>query len=319
METGAAAGGVESSGGSDGAVSQTDSSVDSSASAQGQNGEVVANQPTKSDLKELGQENMDAIVTMKVNGKVEKMTVRQALKQAELGQGAQQKMQQAAAIQREFNQMMHLLKNDPDKFFEVTGMDADGYAERRLIAKYEKMAMTPEQRRIMELEAYKSQKDKEEQESKKSFEQKQQEARENAARLEIEKEFIAAWKDSGLPNKPLFGQWMASFMHAAEVQKERGLRDSSLQASEAASMVKESFMSLVGEITGELPPEEVHRLLGESTMKKLREFDVRRVTGKSAPSFGQSNRPGNAPASGQKSSRNQVSEKGWNDLFRNIK
>jgi hypothetical protein len=111
-----------------------------------------SSQPTKAELRELGAQDMDAMVTMKVNGKVQRLTVKEALKAAELGSGAHVKMQEAAKVRKEADRLLSLAKSDPDKFFEETGIDADQFAEQRLVRKYEKLAMTPEQRKLMETE-----------------------------------------------------------------------------------------------------------------------------------------------------------------------
>jgi hypothetical protein len=312
---------------------------------QGPGGQApVANQPTKAELRELAEGDLDALVTIKVNGQTRKVSVKEALKQAELGVGAQQRMEAAAKERKEAQRLAHLAKTDPDKYLQEMGHDPDQYAERRLVSKYEKMAMTPEQREHLETKERLNNYEKQEQQSKQTMlgELKQYlndipEGMEKASKEEIfgqlqrakqvysdqlkhiEKDFIEAWQATGLPKLPIFGQWTASLMHASQVQKNSGQREQALQAGEAAAIVKENFIKSVTEITGQMNAEAVSQLLGPETMKKLREFDVQRVTGaKPAPSLEQSNRPGQRPASGSKNSKT-VNESGWKQAFANIK
>jgi hypothetical protein len=307
----------------------------------------VASQPTKTELKELGEDNMDAMVTMKVNGQIKKMSVRDALKQAELGEGAQLKMQQAAQVRKNAERLYNLAKSDPDKFFAETGIDADDYAEKRLLNKYERLAMTPEQKKNAEtsekLQRFEARETGERNQIISQIknmadnlpdgyvkalegatpEQLKGELQAATQRYQqqiqdIQSEFIAAWQETGLPKDTVFGTWMSSLMHSSQVQKNAGQREQALSAKDAAAIVKNNFLTAVTRITGEMDAESISRLLGTETMKKLREFDVQRVTSK-APTFEQSkNSPGTKPASSSKKNGKFVNEQGWKAAFENI-
>ncbi len=308
----------------------------------------VANQPTKAELKDLAEESMDSMVTMKVNGQVKKMSVREALKQAELGEGAQIKMQEAAKVRKNAERLFNLAKTDPDKFFAETGVDADQYAEKRLVSKYEKLAMTPEQKKNAEIQEklqrfearesgernqiisqIKNMADNLPPEYVKALEGATPEQLKNelAAASQryqeqiktIEAEFIEAWQGTNLPKDTIFGTWMSSLMHSSQVQKNSGQREQALSAKEAADIVKNNFVTAVGRITGQMEPEALHQLLGADTMKKLREYDVQRVTAK-APTFeNPSNGPGTKPASTQsKKNGKGLNEQAWSAAFRSI-
>jgi hypothetical protein len=334
----AAAAGAPTGGESTQAGAQT--AQGQSQSQQGQDGALkgsaqpVANQPTKAELRDLADDNMDAMVTVKVDGQTKKMSVREALKQAELGGAAQRRMQEAAQTKKE----MQKLLEDEAEYFKRKGIDPDRFAEERLVKKYEKMAMTPEQRKAMEereeLQGYKTRETQTrdhaisqiknyvgdlppeyvEALSKATPEQIQGEIKRaegvyRQQQASLEKEFLDAWSESGLPKDTVFGTWVASLMHASQVQKSAGQREQALQAKEAATIVKENFMSAVSRITGQMDPESVHRLLGPETMKRLREFDVQRVTAKSAPQFERQDSPARKPASSKNTK--QVDESGW--------
>lgn len=309
------------------------SAAENTAQGASQTQQTAATQPTKTELKELAAENMDQIVTMKVDGKPVRMTVKDALKQAELASGAQRRMQEAAEMRKQYQKF---LQNE-DEYFKARGIDPDQYATERLVKKYERMAMTPEQKKNLEtserLQHYEAREQQQRSQiinqiknladglpeqylqalNQASPEQLQGELKMATARYQnsmqtLEKEFIDAWQESGLPKDTVFGTWLASLMHASQVQKNQGQREQALSTREAAAIVKDNFLSAVGRITGNMDAESIHRLLGPETMKKLREYDIQRVTGK-GPEYVDQNAPAR-PASLKKNSKH-VNEHGW--------
>lgn len=119
---------------------------------------------TAQEIRELGEQDYDAVVKVKVNGEERKMSVREAIKLSQLEQASQEKMRQAAEERRRaeafvkqheaqlqrYQQLEGLLKTDFDKFAEATGIDFDSIAEQRLARKLELMTMSPEQRAAYE-------------------------------------------------------------------------------------------------------------------------------------------------------------------------
>lgn len=118
------------------------------------------------EVRELGDQDLDAVVKVKVNGEERKMSVREAIKLSQLEQASHEKLRQAAEerkradvmvkehqekLQR-YQQLENLMKSDFDKFAEMTGIDFDAIAEQRLAKKYELLTMTPEQRHAYEAE-----------------------------------------------------------------------------------------------------------------------------------------------------------------------
>jgi hypothetical protein len=334
--------------GEEGAVEETAPVAEAEGSAPAEGGADKTGAPagkdglalTKAQVRELQAADMDAMVSMKVDGKTVKMSVKDALKQAELGAGAQRRMQEAAQTRKE----MQRLLEDEEEYYKRKGMTADEAAEKRLVSKYERLSMTPEQKKAYETEQQLKQYQEKDNQTRQGMlsemrallgevpegldklpsEQLHQELQRakhvyQEQMQAVEKEFVDAWKSTGLPKSPIFGQWTASLMHASQVQKNAGQREDSLQASEAASIVKENFTQAVKEITGQMGPEALSQLLGPEIMKALREFDVQRVTVKTAPSFGQQKSPGHKPASQAPKNNKTVDENGWRAIFENIK
>lgn len=272
--------------------------------------------------RKLGESDLDALVTVKINGETKDLTLKEVIKLQQLEQASHEKMRQAAEIQRKAQEFMQL---DIDRFAQMKGLDLDSLAEERLAKKYELMQMSPEQRRLHELESRESQRAQMETAQKneiidqiKQFSQDLPPGIENASpeqlahylnqvkqvythtEQSIEKEFVDAWKDSGLPKHKYFGALMA--FHMMNHQKRSG---EPLQAAQAASIVRNEFSNHVREITSQMDAKAIQDLLGKDVLTKLREFEVQRVTANQATSNAQQNRPAIQAASGQKKQLNQ--------------
>lgn len=267
----------------------------------------------KKALAELGEQDMEKIVTLKVNGEVMKMPLKEAVKHFQLERVSQDKMREARQAKEMAAQLIQLAKNDPDKFFDVTGIDADTFAESRLARKYELMMMSPEQRELFELKQWKEQQEqmlRQAQEEEERQALTQAEAQEMAS---IEKEIVEAWQESGLPKHKVFGQFMAAQMLSH--QKRTG---EALQAKEAAAIVKKDFLRNVGEILTSLDAPAILDVIPKDVLAKVRQFDVDRVTGKAASKVG-GGRPGNNPVT-KPSNKNSkpMSDLEWRDYVRNL-
>lgn len=266
----------------------------------------------------LSEQDLDAFIEHRVNGRVERVKVRDLQKAYGLDKTANQRMQEAAAIRKNVQQLQHLFQNDPEKFFEVTGVNRDEWlkralgsrkeiAEEILAAEYERQQMSPEARRALELEEQVKRYQSRELEGKKPLIQKIREivpenmlpqGLENASAEQLQEylaskqaefnqgldqlsnELLSAWQEQGLPRVKEFGQWMAQVM--AEHYKKTG---QSLQPAEAAGKVKARFLNSTRSMLSQMDAKAIQETLGEEIVQKLRAYDVERVT-QAGPQFG---------------------------------
>ncbi len=198
----------------------------------------------------LAEQDLDAYIEHTINGRKEKIKVRDALKGYGLDKTANQKMEQAANERKRTQQLMHLMQTDFDKYCEVTGTNKDEFlranlskrkeiAEEILAREYELQHMDPNQRKALELEQQlaqmKSQEMKVKQpiideikklvsadrlppglqnatadELKGFLAQRQHEFQAGVDHLSGE--LLDAWQKVGLPKEKDFGAWMAQVM-----------------------------------------------------------------------------------------------------------
>lgn len=284
-----------------------------SAAAAGASSDPNAFKDTKSPVvapsepaapRKLGATDMDALVEVKIDGNVQEISLKEAIKLSQLERASRQKISEAQKSQQEAMRLMQLAKSDPERYMkEVMGVDPKAWAEERLAKEYELQQMSPEARRAMELEQEVNRFKTQDQKSKepllnelKNYMTEIPEGAENATREEIERfvqhkraefqagqqaleqELIQAWEQGGLPKEKDFGVWMAQEMIA---HKKRTRQD--LAPAEAAGKVKARFVKSTKSILGKMDAQAIQDLLGNEIIEKLRAHDVERVSKPQTP------------------------------------
>lgn len=271
---------------------------------------------TQAALEELAEDNMNRVVKIKVNGQVKTLTVKEALKLAEKGEGADQKFQEAAKIQGAARKLAQLAKDDPESFMRQWGIDPDQYSQARLAQKLEREMMTEEQRELADLRSEKALRDKETKLKEEQDKQSAEQTRMQAADKQLRGEFMKAWEASGLPAHPTFGVDIAREMIRAQAN------GSDLTPSEAAAKVKEAWITHAGNIFEQMDAQAIHQMLPKSVLTKLREFEVQRVTssGPHASAPKQNTRPATQSAASTQAKngagKRMLSESEWREYFK---
>lgn len=256
----------------------------------------------------LADTEMDAMITTKVNGREEKITVREAIKRAQLASASNEKMQRAAAIEKRAQQMEQLLKlaeENPGEFFKARGKNFDSLAEEALARKFEEMQMTPEQRELRDTKAerdkYKSDIEKENQSK---TEQRSQQIRAHVEQS-MDKEIGDAFKESGLPKHPLYvAQLSYEMLRASKTNQP-------LTAKEAAAKVKSRWEAQSRSILESMDAEAIRTFLGPKVQQLLTDHELKRVTDRSASEFSNpESRPDSSSASG-KGNQKQLNQMEW--------
>lgn len=198
----------------------------------------------------LAEQDLDAYIEHTINGRKEKVKIRDLTKAYGLDKAANQRMQEAAAERKRTQQLMHLMETDPKRYCEVTGKDYGQWArthlsgnkelaEEILAREYEIAQMDPHQRKSLELEQeLRAFKEREMSVKKPLIDQIKEivpadrlpRGLENATEAQLKEylsarqtefqqgvdnlsnELLDAWQKSGLPKEKDFGAWMAQVM-----------------------------------------------------------------------------------------------------------
>lgn len=266
-------------------------------------------------MKELSQEYMDHLVTVKVDGKEQKMPLKEAIKLSQLEKASQKRLQEAAQIRRELQerqmreQELHqLAKTDFEKFAKTFGIDAKQIAVDYLARQYDLENMNPAERRAMELEQQLKEKEAAEAERAEREKQFKIQRLEQHHRQEFDRTLGEALMGSGLPKNKLFVQRAAAKMLESIERVKAGMEETPLQARDAVAKVKEDWLSDVKDTLSTLDAKAIHDLLGEQVLEKIRQYDISRVSGHHRPLEVESereSRPADPAASGKPKAMNE--------------
>lgn len=184
-----------------------------------------------------------------------------------------QKKQQEIAQQKK-----ELESIDEETFFKKKGKNAKDWAEQLLIKELDAAALTPEQRELNELKAWKAEQEK----AQKEFETKQNEERESVKTQEDYKKtvdsFIKTCSEVDLP--PLQGIMTLVAMELERSHRfyEQGKIEKPLTELEAANKIKSDLKALNKSIFSSVNPDQLEDLIGGDVLKKYQDWDIGRKT-----------------------------------------
>jgi len=239
-------------------------------------------------IRRLAEGDLDAVVTVKVNGETKELTVREVMKLNQLENASQAKMREASELKSQVQQIMKLAKSDPKAFLRQTGIDPYDFAESTLAEKFELMQMSPEQKELMDLKNYKKSQEQREKEDLDAQEKHHMSRLESQEMETLDQEIGSALQEHGISDKYLASQVAARMLSASRQNK-------TLTAKQAAASVKQEYDSSILNVLSKMDAEAIHKALGKDKLKLLREYDVKRVSGNQTSQQSQS--PGAKPAS----------------------
>lgn len=268
-------------------------------------GAEASQKPEAPAKRYLEQDADEALVKVKVDGVEQELTVKELKRLSSLERASQKRMQESAKVQKQFQNMLDSLKNDPAQVLKQIGKDPDMWAEELLARKYELMQMSPEQRENVELKARIDAQERADRESKRgvideikklsdrvpeNIEKYSKEDLANyrdhlvsvnrQAQQSLEQEMISAWQESKLPKHKTFGNWMAMEMMAHE--KRTG---EPLQAKDAAVKVKADFLKFTRSILSGMDASAILESLGQELVQKVIDHKIQGVTEQAAQGF----------------------------------
>lgn len=270
----------------------------------------------------------DEIKIGSVSGKVPRQ-IAEAIKNLE--RGFQTKAQEAAAKSK----LLSLAESNPKEFYKQTGKDPYEFAERMMLEKFENDSLSPEQKRLRELEAKNNEYESKEMASKQQiinelkkygdvpeglekrpreeilrYLERQQAVHENA-KQGLDQEIGDAFKESGLPPDRFIISKVAFEMSSALK------RGKNLTAKEALAKVNQEYFGGVKDLFGKMDVKRIHEVVGDEFFERLRKYDLDQVTANAASKLGQNfqNNQGQARASSQEPQKKYLSETEWRKKY----
>lgn len=239
----------------------------------------------------------------------------------DLEKGFHSKAQSVAAMQKQMKaweqQLGDAVKGRTADVLKHFGIDPEEFAERVLTERIKRGEMSPEQLELEELRAWRKEQEEASKRDREEQEAKQVSAREAEVRAKWDKDIAEAWKQSGLPQDIYYVKQIAALIRDSYVMSENGQIEKPLTAEQAASIIKDRFEKHLLTTFGAMDPEGILRLLGEDAFKRLREYDLKRVTAQATPA-GTKARPAAQGAASSKENQDAkrfLSESAWRDTW----
>lgn len=244
---------------------------------------------------------------IKVNGKLRELSREDAIRELQKGQAARENFEKAAALTKKNQAILKALADpDPDRQEEALrqlGVDPDKLAERRFARRAQEAQLTPEQKRIAELEAEMKRR---EDAAKSEVEQRESELkaiRDREVWAKMEQEYLAT-VDGALKSGDLGGLKPAEALYlmaeAGEMNLEYGLSltpqellaEAKAKVSEQREELRGKVMALEGDaLLNFLGPDATNRVLRAARDKYKRGEPFQQPLEKPAPIADQAEPP----------------------------
>jgi len=267
--------------------------------------------PASAELKAEAKQAVKAAVAatkkkfnIKVDGKqlereIDLGNEAELIKIIQMAEMAQARAQEAAGLRKQdldrsqqVEQFINALKNDPRSVLEHLGHNVPDLANKILEEEIKKMQMSPEQRKIQDLEKQLKDRLAADEESKKQTEIQQQEALKQKYATEYEKDMIAALDAGHLPKNPEVITRLTGMMKIALQNK------IDLSFSDLIPLVKEGINNEMKSLMNSMSPEELDAILAEEKLKEIngrrkKALDAKKA--KEAPPIAQSIKDSSIP------------------------
>lgn len=295
--------------------------------AEGEESSDVATEveATEEEITEEEKEQVEEVIrklTLKVDGEemeeelpfdVTPEMAEYLQKKLQLAAVSNKRMQESAELKKqeiernaELENFMQVLQSNPEIILEQMGMDTKEFAEKILTKEVELMEMSPEERKILELQTELEKIQKDNEVKQKEAEDIRLEGMRNQYAAEFERDLTDAIENSDLPNNPEIINRMTGMMRVA-IENEIDLSFKDL-----VPVVKDELQTDLNSIIGSMPDDVIKSLIGD---ERLAKFIPKKVVAKEAPPTSSS-----IEQTGKKTDKEEskLRSKNINDFFRSL-
>ena len=221
---------------------------------------------------------------LKINGQEREVTIDEMRRMAEKAGGADEMFRQSAAMRKEGQELAEKLRKDPNYFVKHPeyGPSIRKAVEDAIYEEIDMAKLTPEQRRIKELEREKEGREKDDLTKKEQAEQEKHQALREKFTIEIDRQITDALMKSDLPKTPNTVKRMAAYMQFA-VQNDVQITQDDLVRVVYEDYLQE-FKSLLSAVKDD---DALARFFDPETRKRLRSLDLKELRSTAGDKFGQ--------------------------------
>lgn len=236
---------------------------------------------SESDKEEAAAE-LHKRLSLKINGQDEEFDlgnddhIKRLKEMAQKGEGADQKFRESAQLRKQMEQFVQLMQQDPIRALQELGHNPDDIAEAHMKRRLEEMQLSPEQKRLKELEDKLA---KEESERKKledeRFEERQMRAQQEYER-ELKSEISRELADSNLPESQgvtrRIAEVMMGLLDEAEANRQEGEELPEIRVKDVLPIVEKQIRSEIQELFAAMPEKVIEEMLGNDVSNKMRKY-----------------------------------------------
>lgn len=218
-------------------------------------------------------------------------------KRLQLAAAAKKRMTEAVEAKRKAFEIVKAFENDPESMLARMGPKGREIAEKYLVKQLQDEMLSPEEKELRDLKAYRESKEKEELTKKEQEQLGVQQKREMEYAQQFQTTIITALEKSGLPKTPELVKRMAATM---QKNLEYGLE---LTPEDLVMEVKSDLTKIVKSIIGDSDGDSLIGLLGDDVAKKIRQSDIRKLQEKQSQLFQGGKKSATSSSQSQQESR----------------
>lgn len=279
--------------------------------------EVEASEPTAEEVKKEVQ-NLKKKYQLKVNNKVKDVELdlgndEEIQKYLSKALGAEEKFQEAANMRKQMEQLIGELKNNPLAILKhpELGIDVRKLAEMVLTEEIEEMQLTPEQKKIRDLENALKEREEKEKMILEAKEKAERERLENEAMVQLDEQISQALSKSTLPQSPYVVRRLTDYMIQA---MDAGFKDVTFE--QILPYVEEQITGELNRLFESAPDDTFDKLMesvvGKKNLDKYRKKQVSKVKVQPKPVIRDTG------ASNKKTEEEKPEPKRFKDIFGNF-
>jgi hypothetical protein len=220
----------------------------------------------------------------KVNGKVEKVSEEQLLRDYQKYRAGEQKLAEASAKQKEIDAFYEALEHDPETALARSKLPAEKkrqLAEKWLTEQLEESLRDPREREMMELQAQLEEYRSKEEKVKQSEAEKQKVEAIQKRQAHFQDLFGKAMEQSPLAKNPeTAAEALRAMALHYRMAKQQGYEP---DPQELAQAVEERYLKGLHAAASSLDGESLVNFLGSDVVKKIRQYDLGRLQVQKAP------------------------------------
>lgn len=242
-----------------------------------QSGATAKSITQAAEAKPQAQSQPTEYFDVKVNGKVHKMTKQEVLDLASMSHAANQKFDEASKQRKSVEKIISTAKENPIQVLMDPALGLSKDQVRHAVEQWyyqefvETEALSPDKKRIRELEAIVN-KSKAEQEEKQQLQKETEEAElTNKQRTFLQDQIIEGLEKSGLPKSKEIVKRMAFYM------RQNLLNGWDAPIELIIRQVKQDHQTMVRDDVQNASIDQIIELYGEDLVSKIRQWDLKRL------------------------------------------